>query len=112
MSWHKLTRGNDWGSKRTLMGERHMSDFGTWGISDEDGPDGTPFLGAGIYNFRFPNGKEMPLSVKMVPYSDVVGDMGHSYDVRGEEPVVTVEVNGAQFTADPVDLKLEVWRDE
>ena len=111
MGWHKLERGNDWGHRKVLMGPRHMSNAGTWGVSNEDGPDGTPFLGAGDHRFRFPNGQELVLNVRMESYTERVGDMGHDYDVSGHYPRVTVEVNGAQFTADPVALHLEVWRD-
>ena len=111
MPWTKLTAGNDWGSRYVLIGERHMSEMGTWGIGNENREDGTPILTAGKYRARFPNGHEEEVTVEMREYQTTVGDMGHDYSVRGLDPVVVMEVHGVKVDVDPMSLGVEIWRD-
>jgi len=92
--WAELTYGNDWGRRYVLMGPRHMSKAGTWGVSHER----TPVLDkAGDYRFLWPDGHEETIAVQMLPYSDTVGDMGHDYNVSGHEPFIARIEHGMEF---------------
>jgi len=109
MSWHKLTTGNDWGNRFTLIGEKHMSQAGTWGSGDET----TPFLDKpGLYRVRFPDGSEEVLTMEMRPYTECVYDMGHAYDVNGHEPFFIVTLHGQVMAERAAKLGVEVWRDD
>jgi hypothetical protein len=100
-TWLRPLVVNDWGSERTYLVPQGMTtaDFSRYGTLGFGEMTGHPYVTAGRYRVRWPDGAEEEVDVQMVGVRESVSDMGHTNEFTDRRPFVVLTHHGVEFRA-------------